>query len=67
MTVNKLEFGDSIAALVIDSVADIPFASSTLKMENPDGVKVEVPYVRDPAGQFDDAGTKQITESFGSA
>lgn len=45
MALEHLEFGDSIAGLLIDGVEETPYIGATLKLVDPDGVRVEVPYI----------------------
>ena len=53
MPVEKLKFGDALAGLLVDGVAETPYAGSTLRMEEPNGPMVEVPFIQgDEAGQF---------------
>ena len=53
MVVEHLEFGESIAGLLIDGVKDTPYVGATLKLVDPDGVRVEVPYItHSQTGQF---------------
>jgi hypothetical protein len=50
----SLTFGDHIAALIVDGQKDTPFAFCTLVMQNPDGPRMEVPYLpHEGSGQFD--------------
>jgi hypothetical protein len=46
MAVSGLEFGDSLAGLLVDGVEETPYTGATLKMRAGDGVVVEVPYLR---------------------
>ncbi|MFE4229974.1 hypothetical protein ACFRJ8_19035 [Arthrobacter sp. NPDC056886] len=53
MAVEKLTFGKSLVGLLVDGVADTPYVGSTLRMEEPNGAVIEVPYIQDdPTGQF---------------
>jgi hypothetical protein len=40
----ELEFGDSVAGLLLDGVADTPYVGATFRLVSPHGVTVEVPY-----------------------
>lgn len=42
----KLEFGQSVVGLLVDGVADTAYTGATLRMEQPRGVVVEVPYLQ---------------------
>lgn len=54
MTVEKLPFGKSLAGLLVDGVTGTPYAGSTLRMDEPNGPVIEVPYIQDePTGQFE--------------
>jgi hypothetical protein len=54
MAIEKLPFGKSLAGLLVDGVAETPYAGSTLRMEEPNGAVIEVPYIQDdPTRQFD--------------
>jgi hypothetical protein len=46
MAMSRLEFGDSLAGLLVDGVKETPYTGGTLKMQAADGVVIEVPYVR---------------------
>lgn len=50
MALEKLEFGDSVAGLLINGVDDTPYMGATMHMRSPRGVSVEIPYLR--GGQF---------------
>lgn len=53
MAIDSLEFGDSLAGLLVDGVEETPYAGATLKLVSPGGVRVEVPYISyDETGQF---------------
>ena len=53
MAVEKLPFGKSLAGLLVDGVTETPYAGSTLRMDEPNGAVIEVPYIQhDSAGQF---------------
>jgi len=50
----ELEFGDSIAGLLVDGVEQTLYVGATFTLSDPRGVIVEVPYIADRAnGQFD--------------
>ena len=54
MSVDALDFGQSIAGLLIDGVEETAFAGATLRMDEKLGVRVEVPYVDNAqVGQFE--------------
>lgn len=60
MAIDSLEFGDSLAGLLVDGVEETPYAGATLKLVSPGGVRVEVPYISyDETGQF-----RQVQEWF---
>jgi len=53
MAVEKLPFGKSLAGLLIDGVEDTPYAGCTLRMIEPSGAFIDVPYIQgDETGQF---------------
>lgn len=53
MSMPHLEFGDSVAGLLVDGVEETPYVGATLRLVHPDGVEVEVPYLsRHSAPQF---------------
>lgn len=45
MAIESLDFGDSIAGLLMDGVDETPYTGATLKLVSPGGVHVEVPYI----------------------
>jgi len=45
MTVETLEFGQSVVGLLVDGVEGTAYTGATLHMEEPQGVVVEVPYI----------------------
>lgn len=49
MAIERLNFGESRAGLLIDGVEQTPFVGATLRLEEV-GVEVEVPYL--PGDQF---------------
>lgn len=52
MSIESLDFGDSLAGLLIDGVEDTPYVGATLRLTDT-GVEVEVPYLPGYAvGQF---------------
>lgn len=54
MAVEQLPFGKSLAGLLVDGVAATPYAGSTLRMEEPTGAVIEVPYIQyDSTKQFE--------------
>ncbi|MGY4544373.1 hypothetical protein ACVWY0_004317 [Arthrobacter sp. UYNi723] len=54
MAVEKLPFGTSLAGLLVDGVTETPYVGSTLRMEEPSGAVIEVPYIQqDATGQFE--------------
>ncbi|MGW7519719.1 ApeA N-terminal domain 1-containing protein [Streptomyces sp. NPDC054796] len=53
MALEKLEFGDSLAGLLIDGVDETPFVVATLTYSEDRGVRIEVPYLHhSETGQF---------------
>ncbi|GAA1059014.1 ApeA N-terminal domain 1-containing protein [Agromyces bracchium] len=44
MTINKFDFGDSFAGLLIDGVEETPYVGATLRLTDT-GVEIEVPYL----------------------
>lgn len=53
MALDALYFDQSVSGLLVDGVESTPFTGAILKLENPRGVVVEVPYVvGDSSGQF---------------
>lgn len=53
MPVERLKFGDALAGLLLDGVDGTPYVGSTLRMEEPNGPMVEVPYLHyEASGQF---------------
>ncbi|XPP25653.1 MAG: TetR/AcrR family transcriptional regulator [Leucobacter sp.] len=53
MALDALHFDQSVSGLLVDGVESTPFTGAILKLENPRGVVVEVPYVvGDSSGQF---------------
>lgn len=49
MGMRRLEFGDSLAGLIIDGVDGTPFVGATLRLTRDQGVVVEVPYLSSSA------------------
>jgi hypothetical protein len=53
MAMAHLEFGDSISGLLVDGVDETPYVGATLRLADPRGVEVEVPYMTmRGSGQF---------------
>ena len=53
MTTDHLDFGDSLAGLLVDGVRETPFTAATLTMRAPRGIEIDVPHIsHDPTGQF---------------
>lgn len=54
MLMKTLKFGQSLVGLLIDGVNETPYTGATLRMNEPRGVVVEVPYIqRGDTDQFD--------------
>lgn len=49
MAMERIEFGDSIAGLIIDGVEGTPFVGATLRLTREQGVVVDVPYLSSSA------------------
>ena len=55
MAVEHLNIGESLAGLLVDEDDATPYIGATLRLEEPVGVRVEVPYVPHPSiKQFED-------------
>ncbi|ODA89490.1 hypothetical protein ATY41_05210 [Leifsonia xyli subsp. xyli] len=53
MAIESINFGDSVAGLLIDGVHENPYTGATLEIVSPGGVHVEVPYMsHDDTEQF---------------
>src|SRR5699024_9123624 len=53
MEIESLEFGQSVAGLLIDGVDDTPYTGATLKLERRRGAVVEIPFIeQDEQNQF---------------
>lgn len=54
MAVEKLPFGTSLTGLLVDGVEETPYAGCTLRMVEPSGPLIEVPYIHyDDTKQFE--------------
>ncbi|MDQ4213742.1 hypothetical protein [Microbacterium capsulatum] len=51
MAVDQLDFGDSLAGLLVDGVDEQPYVAAVLKMTREEGIVLEVPY-HDAAAEF---------------
>lgn len=47
MAVERIRFGDTLAGLLDDGVAGAPYAGCTLRMVEPSGPLIDVPYIQD--------------------
>lgn len=53
MAIESLNFGESIAGLLVDGIEETPYSGATLKLVSPGGVHVDVPYIsHDNTDQF---------------
>lgn len=53
MAIESLAFGQSLSGLLVDGVEETPYTGATLRLEEPRGVVVDVPYVHhDDTEQF---------------
>ncbi|MCF4121717.1 hypothetical protein L1785_12060 [Antribacter sp. KLBMP9083] len=62
MPIEQIDFGQSLAGLLVDGVPETPYVGATLRLDEKSGTLVEVPYLSyDGTGQF-----KHVSEWFDS-